>query len=123
MSRVRHAHAHGHARRGKRERGLATSAERATPCIIHAIIIIGCMHACAACMACRREYGNRMYGLPGYFLSRWMVELPSRIILPFISCVIVYWMIGYQVRHARAHARVQPPQACRHAWVDGRGGG
>lgn len=41
-----------------------------------------------------------MYGLPGYFLSRWLVELPFRILLPFTSAVITYWMIGYQVRSA-----------------------
>ena len=44
----------------------------------------------------QREYGSRMYGLFSYFSSRWLVELPSHIILPIVSCCIVYWMIGYQ---------------------------
>ena len=39
----------------------------------------------------QREYGSRMYGLFSYFWSRWLVELPSHIILPIISCCIVYW--------------------------------
>ncbi|KAG2499376.1 hypothetical protein HYH03_002951 [Edaphochlamys debaryana] len=44
----------------------------------------------------QREYGNGMYGLPAYFLSRWLVEAPLHIILPVMSACIVYWMIGYQ---------------------------
>ena len=44
----------------------------------------------------QREYGSRMYGLFSYFSSRWLVELPSHVILPIVSCCMVYWMIGYQ---------------------------
>lgn len=39
----------------------------------------------------QREYMGHMYGLFPYFLSRWLVELPSRIILPIVSCCIMYW--------------------------------
>jgi ABC-2 type transporter len=45
----------------------------------------------------KREYGSNMYGLPAYFLSRWVVELPARIILPILGAVIAYWLVGYQV--------------------------
>lgn len=44
----------------------------------------------------QREYRSDMYGLSSYFCSRWVVDLPSHIILPIISSAIVYWMIGYQ---------------------------
>ena len=39
----------------------------------------------------QREYGSRMYGLFAYFWSRWLVDLPSHIILPIISCCIMNW--------------------------------
>jgi hypothetical protein len=45
-----------------------------------------------------REYGARLYSLPAYFWSRFVVDLPFRITLPFISANISYWMIGFQVR-------------------------
>ncbi|PNH12086.1 ABC transporter G family member 1, partial [Tetrabaena socialis] len=44
----------------------------------------------------QREYGNGMYGLPAYFISRWAVELPFQVVMPVMSAVICYWMIGYQ---------------------------
>ena len=43
-----------------------------------------------------REYSSRLYGLPAYFVSRWVVEAPNQIAFPVLSAVIVYWMIGYQ---------------------------
>ncbi|MEW5318453.1 MAG: hypothetical protein WDW38_009674 [Sanguina aurantia] len=43
-----------------------------------------------------REYGSRMYSLFAFFSSRWLVELPSHIILPILSSCIMYWIIGYQ---------------------------
>jgi ABC-type multidrug transport system permease subunit len=45
----------------------------------------------------KREYGGNMYSLSAYFLSRWVVELPARILLPVLGCCITYWLIGYQV--------------------------
>ena len=32
---------------------------------------------------------------------RWAVDLPSHIIIPIISCCIVYWMVGYQATAAK----------------------
>lgn len=33
-----------------------------------------------------------MYGLPAYFISRWLVELPSHVLMPILSrCVRVWW--------------------------------
>ncbi|MEW5318451.1 MAG: hypothetical protein WDW38_009672 [Sanguina aurantia] len=43
-----------------------------------------------------REYGSRMYSLFAFFSSRWLVELPTHIILPIVSSCIMYWIIGYQ---------------------------
>lgn len=44
----------------------------------------------------QREHGSKLYGLSSYFSSRFLVELPSHIFLPILSCLIMYWMIGYQ---------------------------
>jgi len=44
-----------------------------------------------------REYSARLYGLPAYFTSRYMVELPSHIVLPIVMAVITYFMVGYQL--------------------------
>ncbi|KXZ56662.1 hypothetical protein GPECTOR_1g597 [Gonium pectorale] len=49
----------------------------------------------------QREYGNRMYGLPAYFISRWLVELPFHVVCPVLSAVICYWLIGYQNKAER----------------------
>ncbi len=27
----------------------------------------------------QREFSNRLYALPGYFISRWLVELPTQV--------------------------------------------
>ena len=43
---------------------------------------------------------TRLYGLPAYFISRWLVELPSHIILPVLFSCICYFMIGYQATAA-----------------------
>ncbi|PNW85044.1 hypothetical protein CHLRE_03g169300v5 [Chlamydomonas reinhardtii] len=48
----------------------------------------------------QREFGTRLYGLPAYFISRWLVELPSHIILPVLFSCICYFMIGYQATAA-----------------------
>ncbi|KAJ9505495.1 hypothetical protein QJQ45_028204, partial [Haematococcus lacustris] len=45
----------------------------------------------------QREYGSYMYGLPSYFTSRWLVELPAHIVMPILSSVIIYFMVGYQL--------------------------
>ena len=37
-----------------------------------------------------------MYSLSTFFLSRWIVDLPSHIFLPILSASIMYFMIGYQ---------------------------
>ncbi|KAL6756149.1 ABC-2 type transporter-domain-containing protein [Haematococcus lacustris] len=44
----------------------------------------------------QREHSSKLYGLSSYFSSRFLVELPSHIFLPILSCLIMYWMIGYQ---------------------------
>jgi len=43
-----------------------------------------------------REYQNGLYKLPAYFLSRTVVEIPFRIILPILGAIVAYWMVGYQ---------------------------
>ncbi|KAG2442858.1 hypothetical protein HXX76_002937 [Chlamydomonas incerta] len=48
----------------------------------------------------QREFGTRLYGLPAYFISRWLVELPSHILLPVLFSCICYFMIGYQATAA-----------------------
>lgn len=42
-----------------------------------------------------REKSSNMYSTGLYYLSKYLVELPSNIIFPFISTTIVYWMIGF----------------------------
>lgn len=44
----------------------------------------------------KREYASRMYGLTPFFLSRFFMELPLRIVMPWIMATIVYWMVGLQ---------------------------
>lgn len=44
----------------------------------------------------QREFSGRLYGLPAYFISRTVVNLPAQIIMPILSSVIMYWMVGYQ---------------------------
>ena len=41
-----------------------------------------------------REYANGYYGLPAYFITKTVVELPHQIIFPFLQTCIMYWMIG-----------------------------
>jgi len=43
-----------------------------------------------------REYESGLYRLPAYFLSRTVVELPFKILFPFIGGTILYWLIGFQ---------------------------
>lgn len=40
-----------------------------------------------------REYRAGLYGLPAYFISRNVVELPFRLLLPVLSACIIYWMV------------------------------
>jgi hypothetical protein len=42
-----------------------------------------------------REKSSNMYSTGLYYFSKYLVELPSNIIFPFISTTIVYWMIGF----------------------------
>ncbi len=42
----------------------------------------------------KREYLGRMYSLPAFYFSRWLVQMPQHIIFPFCASCIVYWMIG-----------------------------
>jgi ATP-binding cassette subfamily G (WHITE) protein 1 len=44
----------------------------------------------------RREYNSGYYGLPSYFFSKIMVEVPFQIVLPWVGATIVYWMAGLQ---------------------------
>jgi len=43
-----------------------------------------------------REHGAGYYGLPAYFISKIIVELPFQIIFPWIFSLIVYWFVGLQ---------------------------
>ena len=43
-----------------------------------------------------REMESGLYSLPSYFFSRWIVEVPFRILFPLVYSSIVYWMIGFQ---------------------------
>merc|ERR1712100_43245 len=43
-----------------------------------------------------RERASGMYGTSAWFLSRSIVELPLNALMPFIFCVITYWMAGLQ---------------------------
>lgn len=42
-----------------------------------------------------REKSSNMYSTGIYYLTKYLAELPSNIIFPFISTTIVYWMIGF----------------------------
>mgnify|MGYP002345561271 FL=1 len=42
-----------------------------------------------------KESSSRMYSLPCYFLSRNIIEIPLLIIIPFISALIIYWMVEF----------------------------
>jgi len=44
----------------------------------------------------QREMESGLYNLPAFFFSRWIVEVPFRVIFPFIYSTITYWMIGFQ---------------------------
>lgn len=44
-----------------------------------------------------REYRGRYYGLPGYFLSKTVVEMPFNILFPFLTSIIIYFMVGLQM--------------------------
>ncbi|KAI8616157.1 ABC-2 type transporter-domain-containing protein [Chytriomyces sp. MP71] len=43
-----------------------------------------------------REYGAGYYGLPSYFFSKIIVELPFQIIFPWLFSIVVYWFVGLQ---------------------------
>ncbi|KAJ3202951.1 ATP-binding cassette sub- G member 1, partial [Entophlyctis luteolus] len=43
-----------------------------------------------------REFGAGYYGLPAYFLSKIVVELPFQIAFPIVFSLIVYWFVGLQ---------------------------
>ena len=42
-----------------------------------------------------REKSSNMYSTGIYYLTKYLAELPSNIIFPFISTTITYWMIGF----------------------------
>ncbi|KAI9347308.1 ABC-2 type transporter-domain-containing protein [Obelidium mucronatum] len=43
-----------------------------------------------------REFGAGYYGLPPYFFSKILVELPFQILFPWIFSLISYWFVGLQ---------------------------
>ncbi|KAJ3070649.1 ATP-binding cassette sub- G member 1 [Podochytrium sp. JEL0797] len=43
-----------------------------------------------------REFGAGYYGLPPYFFSKIMVELPFQILFPWLFSLICYWFVGLQ---------------------------
>ncbi|KAJ3025449.1 UNVERIFIED_CONTAM: ATP-binding cassette sub- G member 1 [Siphonaria sp. JEL0065] len=43
-----------------------------------------------------REFGAGYYGLPPYFFSKILVELPFQILFPWVFSLIVYWFVGLQ---------------------------
>ncbi|KAJ3117086.1 ATP-binding cassette sub- G member 1 [Phlyctochytrium bullatum] len=43
-----------------------------------------------------REFGAGYYGLPAYFFSKIMVEMPFQIIFPWVFATVVYWFVGLQ---------------------------
>eukprot|EP00457_Paulinella_chromatophora_P001442 gb/GEZN01001444.1/.p1 GENE.gb/GEZN01001444.1/~~gb/GEZN01001444.1/.p1 ORF type:complete len:724 (-),score=147.90 gb/GEZN01001444.1/:876-2978(-) len=43
-----------------------------------------------------REYEGQLYGLPAYFISKIGVELPFKLIFPFLGVSILYFMIGFR---------------------------
>ncbi|KAJ3212270.1 ATP-binding cassette sub- G member 1 [Dinochytrium kinnereticum] len=43
-----------------------------------------------------REFGAGYYGLPAYFFSKILVEMPFQIIFPWLFATIVYWFVGLQ---------------------------
>jgi ATP-binding cassette subfamily G (WHITE) protein 1 len=42
-----------------------------------------------------REHVNGYYGLPAYFFSKILVELPFQSLFPIIQSLIMYWVIGF----------------------------
>lgn len=44
----------------------------------------------------QREHGNGFYGLPAYFFSKLLVELPFQIVFPLLFVSIYYFMVGFQ---------------------------
>jgi ABC-type multidrug transport system permease subunit len=44
----------------------------------------------------QREMESGLYRLPAFFFSRWIVELPFRIIFPIVYSAILYFMVGLQ---------------------------
>jgi len=47
-------------------------------------------------MVMMREIESGMYRVHSFFFSRWIVEIPFRIVFPFIYSTILYWMVGFQ---------------------------
>lgn len=43
-----------------------------------------------------REFRAGYYGLPAYFSTKILVELPFGIAIPIVQTLIYYWMVGYQ---------------------------
>jgi ATP-binding cassette subfamily G (WHITE) protein 1 len=45
----------------------------------------------------QREYRARLYGLPAYFLSKTLVEIPYLIITPLLYALLYYFGVGFQL--------------------------
>ncbi|KAL7748177.1 hypothetical protein RI367_006361 [Sorochytrium milnesiophthora] len=43
----------------------------------------------------QREFSAGYYGLPAYFLSKQIVQVPFQFVTPFIFSCIFYWMVGF----------------------------
>ena len=44
----------------------------------------------------KREMQSGLYGLPAYFFSRWIIEVPFRIIFPFTYALILFFLVRFQ---------------------------
>lgn len=44
----------------------------------------------------QREMESGLYGLPAFFFSRWIVEVPFRVLFPLTYSSILYFMFGLQ---------------------------
>jgi ABC-type multidrug transport system permease subunit len=41
----------------------------------------------------KREYASRMYGISPFFFSRFFMELPLRVVIPWLMATIIYWSV------------------------------
>lgn len=43
-----------------------------------------------------KEYGDKLYGVTTYFLSKSLIELPVSFFIPLLFCSIVYFAVGLE---------------------------